>query len=269
MDILFHRKQYIINNIDSAIKKGFIKVYYQPVVWSKTKKLCGLEALARWDDPEYGFLPPASFVSVLEEYRLIYKLDLFVLESVCKDMSSYQQDGKACIPVSVNFSRVDFEMIDVASEVDRIVNQYDIHNTNIHVEITESALSDNNIKLRTAMSKIRDGGYSLWLDDFGSGYSALNVLKDYSFDMMKIDMKFLVSFSENQKTRTILQSIMQMAKGLGMNTLSEGVETENAAEFLSSIGCERLQGYLFGKPMPKDVLISKLNDGTYVYSPEQ
>ncbi len=265
MDLEFHRKQYIINNIDSAISRGYIKVFYQPVVWSDSKKLCGLEALARWDDPEYGLLPPAAFISVLEEHRQIHKLDLYVLEKVCSHLGSAEEKGLPCIPVSVNFSRTDFEMIDIASAVAEFTEKYGVDKEYIHVEITESALTENDTVLQNAMSHIREAGYSIWLDDFGSGYSALNVLKDYHFDTMKIDMKFLANFSQNEKTRPILKSIMQMAKELGMQTVTEGVETEEASEFLKSIGCERLQGYLFGKPMPAEILDARLRDGTYTY----
>lgn len=263
MDNDFHRKQYIINHIDKAISEGYIKVYYQPVVLAENKKLCGVEALARWEDPEYGMLPPGAFVPVLEEYRQIHKLDHCVMEMACKDIVEARKNGDFYVPVSINFSRLDFELTDIVADVEACVEKYGVQRSDIHVEITESALNENDVRLQSAMDKFRVEGYALWLDDFGSGYSGLNVLKDFEFDMMKIDMKFLSNFSGNEKIRPILKSIVSLAKEIGMQTLTEGVETDEAFEFLRSIGCERIQGYLFGKPMPKEQLLEGIRNGKW------
>lgn len=262
----FNRKKYIVNSIDNAIKNGYIKVFYQPVVWAADGKLCGAEALARWDDPDFGFLQPGAFISILEEYHLIHKLDMAVLEIVCRDLREAMDKGLRVFPVSINFSRLDFELLNLADELDSCVERYGIDKDLIHVEVTESMLGEGNAKLTGMLNNLRERGYSLWLDDFGSGYSGLNVLKDYSFDMMKIDMNFLSKFSENKKSQPILTSIVGLAEKIGMKTLSEGVETNEAYDFLRSIGCQRLQGYLFGKPMLKSELVEKIHNGTYVVS---
>ena len=262
MDTEFKRKQYIINNIDNALKEGYIEVYYQPVVWAASGKLCGSEALARWNDPVYGFLPPVAFIPVLEEYHQIHKLDMYVLDSVCSDLHEAYMLGNPYVPVSINFSRLDFELADPVEEVARCIEKYGIKKHDIHIEITESALNESDTGLQKAMNDFRSQGYSLWLDDFGAGYSGLNVLKDFSFDMMKIDMKFLSKFSDNKKCRPILTSVVELAGEIGMQTLSEGVETQEVYEFLRSIGCQRLQGYLFGKPMPKAEFLKKVQDGS-------
>lgn len=262
----FNRKKYIVNSIDNAIKNGYIKVFYQPVVWAADGKLCGAEALARWDDPDFGFLQPGAFISILEEYHLIHKLDMAVLEIVCRDLREAMDKGLRVFPISINFSRLDFELLNLADELDSCVESYGIDKGLIHVEVTESMLGEGNAKLTGMLNKLRERGYSLWLDDFGSGYSGLNVLKDYSFDMMKIDMNFLSKFSENKKSQPILTSIVDLAGKIGMKTLSEGVETNEAYDFLRSIGCQRLQGYLFGKPMLKSELVEKIHNGTYVVS---
>ena len=246
----FQKKQYIINNIDDAIKNEYIKVYYQPVINVKTGKICGLEALARWDDPQYGFLSPADFIQTLEEYYQIYKLDMFVVEKVCQNFVYAKENGLEMLPVSLNFSRIDFDSINIAEDVEACLQKYSIDKKLIHIEVTESTLSENDEKLKETLKKFRRNGYSLWLDDFGSGYSGLNVLKEYDFDMMKIDMKFLSDFSGNEKARLILKTIMNMAKELHMGTVTEGVETEEAYQFLKENGCEQIQGYLFGRPMP-------------------
>lgn len=264
MDQDFYRKQYIINNIDKAIENEYIKVFYQPVISSKDGKLVGLEALARWDDPEYGFLMPGLFIETLEEYHQIHKLDMYVLNRVCKDIKANIDSNLDCVPVSLNFSRSDFDILDLSEEVQKSLEFYGISKDLIHVEITESALTENDGNLQHSLSKFRESGYKLWLDDFGSGYSGLNVLKEYEFDVMKIDMKFLQHFGENEKAKIILKNIVSLAKDIGMGTLTEGVETEEAFNFLKEIGCERLQGYLFGKPMPRETLLEKINQGTYV-----
>ena len=262
----FSKKQHIVNNLDSAIEKKCIKVFYQPVVLADDGSLCGAEALARWHDPVLGFLPPSEFVPVLEEYHLIHKLDMHVMEQVCSDIKSFRDEGRPVVPISINFSRLDFQLSDPVFELDRCIEKYGIRKGEIHVEITETALVDTDLRLQNAMDAFRSEGYSLWLDDFGSGYSGLNVLKDFNFDMLKIDMKFLQRFSENQKAQPILKSIVSLAKNIGMNTLSEGVETEDAKAFLKSIGCERLQGYLFGKPMPIVEFAEKIDTGFYKIS---
>lgn len=259
----FQKKQYIINNIDEAIKKEYIKVYYQPVVNAASGKLCGLEALARWDDPQYGFLSPVDFIQTLEEYYQIYKLDMYVVEKVCRNFVYAKENGLVLIPVSLNFSRLDFDSINLAEDVEACLQKYGIDKKLIHIEVTESTLSEDDEKLKEILRKFRSNGYALWLDDFGAGYSGLNVLKEYDFDMMKIDMKFLSGFSGNTKARHILKNIIAMAKELGMSTLTEGVETEEAYQFLRDNGCEQIQGYLFGRPMPDKELYEKLKAGLF------
>ena len=263
MDKDFYRKQYIINNIDKAIGKEYLKVYYQPLVNAKTGELCGLEALARWDDPEHGFLMPGLFISTLEEYHQIHKLDMYMLNRVCLDLVEAQERNYCILPVSLNFSRLDFEVLDLASEVEETLSRYKVDKKYIHVEITESALAENDTRLQNALNVFRKSGYALWLDDFGSGYSGLNVLKEYDFDVMKIDMKFLHNFEGDEKSKTILKNIVTLAKDIGMVTLTEGVETEEAKQFLQKIGCETLQGYLFGTPMTIEDLRKKITSGEY------
>ena len=259
----FQKKQYIINNIDNAIENGNIKVYYQPVVNAVNGKMCGLEALARWDDFQYGFLSPVDFIQTLEEYHQIYKLDMYVVEKVCRNFVYAKENGLTLMPVSINFSRLDFDSINLAEDVENCLQKYGIDKKLIHIEVTESTLSENDERLKEILKQFRTNGYALWLDDFGAGYSGLNVLKEYDFDMMKIDMKFLTGFSGNAKARQILKNIITMAKELGMSTLTEGVETEEAYQFLKENGCEQIQGYLFGRPMPDNEFYEKLKAGIY------
>lgn len=258
--------QYIVSHIDEAVENGWIHPYYQAVVYSKDRKLCGVEALARWIDPQYGFLNPGVFVGALEDAQLAYKLDLCVLEIVCKNMRKVLDNKGTIVPTSINFSRADFSIVDVPNEVIKITQKYKIPPKYLHVEITESALMDGHVDLKEAMNRLKENGFSIWLDDFGSGYSSFNALKDYAFDVLKLDLEFLKGFSTNTKSKPLINSVIQMANQIGMRTLAEGVETEEQADFLKSIGCEKLQGYLFSKPIPYEELNNKIKEGIFVIS---
>ena len=189
---------------------------------------------------------------------------MFVVERVCRDIKDAKQKGRKIIPTSLNFSRLDFDSLNLAKEVADCLEKYNINKNEIHIEVTESTLSENDEKLKEELKSFRSHGYALWLDDFGSGFSGLNVLKEYDFDLLKIDMKFLSNFEVNQKSRQILKNVIKLAKDLGMQTLTEGVETQEQYEFLRENGCEKLQGYLFSKPIPRAEFEAKLDDGTLV-----
>ena len=258
--------QYIVSNIDEAIANKWIVAYYQPVVYSKDGKLCGVEALARWIDPKYGFLNPGVFIPTLEDAQLAYKLDLAMLELVCYNMRQILDKGDKIVPTSINFSRADFSAVDIPNEVVRITKKYNIPTEYLHIEITESALLDDRVNLVDAINRLKENGFALWLDDFGSGYSSFNTLKDYEFDVLKLDMEFLKGFDKNKKSRPLIESVINMADQIGMRTLCEGVETEEQMEFLKKIDCERLQGYLFSKPVSYDELNKMIKEGKLVIS---
>ena len=247
-------RQYVIDNFEKAFKKKYFKVYYQPEVRALTGKVCGWEALARWRDPKMGLISPAIFVEVLESVHLVNKLDIYIIDQVCSDIRETINNGGAYVPVSVNLSQLDFELCDIMSEIDKCREKYDIPRELLHIEVTESAIAEGTDFLGDQIKKFRDAGYEVWMDDFGAGYSSFNNLKNYDFDVLKIDMNFLRSFETNKKSRVILASIVSMAKELGIHTLAEGVETQEQYDFLKNIGCEKLQGYLFGKPTPMDAI---------------
>lgn len=262
----YSTKQYILNNIDKVVKEGYIQVYYQPVMWAADSQLCGCEALARWIDPDKGFLSPGQFIPVLEECRQIHKLDRCIYENVCRQMRESLDIGQPVFPVSLNFSRLDFELMDAVGELEALVEEYQIPKHYLHVEITESALSENDALLHNAIDALHEKGFAVWLDDFGSGYSSMNVLKDYRFDLLKIDMVFLKNFGENPNSERIIKSIIELATSLNMKTLTEGVETQAAVEFLRKAGCGRLQGYFYGKPMKYEDVLAKIKNGEYTLS---
>ena len=253
------RKRYIISHLDSAVVDGHIQVYYQPIIDAVSGKVCSLEALARWNDPVYGLLSPGEFIETLEEFRLIHKLDKYVVDLVCGDIRDEIENGKHPLPVSVNLSRLDFELCDIAKII--IDTTKGLDRKYLVIEVTESALSKDQSQLGEAVVKLRAEGFSVWLDDFGSGYSSLNVLKDYSFDLLKIDMRFLEGFGKNENLRPILETIIELCEVLNMKALAEGVETQQEYEFLKSIGCDRVQGYLFSRPVTRVDLKKMFNEG--------
>ena len=265
----YRLRRYILNNVENAVREGYIQVFYQPVVWAEDGTIAGCEALARWIDPEMGFLSPGAFIPALEEGRQIHKLDLCIYEQVCKRIRDSIDNGLPVLATSLNFSRLDFELMDAVGELEALVEKYRVPKEYLHVEITESAVTEDVEGLQRAMKRLHDGGFAIWLDDFGSGYSSMNVLKDFDFDLLKIDMEFLKNFHNNHNSRKIISSIINLANSLNMMTLSEGVETEEAVDFLREAGCGRLQGYFYGKPMRYEELLEKINDGTLKLSEKQ
>jgi diguanylate cyclase (GGDEF)-like protein len=248
--------KYTSDNIDAAIENGYIKVYYQPVIRTISGNLCGLEALARWDDPKYGLLSPAMFIPALEESNQIYKLDSFIVSEICRRYRYEVDHGRDTVPVSFNLSKLDFLACDIFNVVEAAVEKYQVPRDMLHVEITESIFINDRIFFDSELKRFHDHGYQVWMDDFGSGYSSLNVLKDYKFDELKIDMEFLSSFTK--VSQDIIKSTVEMAKRISMQTLAEGVETLEQFNFLKNIGCEKTQGYYFGKPLPYEETMANM-----------
>lgn len=261
-------EQFIVDNFDSALASGAIRAYYQPVIRTLTEKICSVEALARWQDPVMGLLSPFLFINVLEKYRLIHKLDLYILENICVTYNEMKEKGLPLHPFSINLSRLDFDEIDMLKAISDILRKYNVPSRAIHIEITESVMLDNTAYFRRIFDSFHDAGFAIFMDDFGSGYSSLNVLKDYSFDVLKIDMRFLSDIGSRSKK--ILASVVNMAKAIGIHTLAEGVETKEQKTFLRNIGCEMLQGYYYAKPMDGNLYVEYLTEtGFKVEDPDE
>ena len=252
------KRDYIIAHLDEAIENKRIIPYYQPIVRTVNSLVCDEEALARWNDDKYGFLSPAEFVPILENARLIYKLDLCILKSVLEDFKKKDRLGIGNSSVSINISRYDFECLDVVKEIERLVEESGYPKSLIKIEITESAIIDNKDFLKGEIARLHKAGFKVWMDDFGSGYSSLNSLQDFQFDGMKIDMEFLHSFKTNPKTKDIIKESIKIAEKLGIDTICEGVEEQEQLNFLRDAGCDKVQGYLFSYPRPiEDILERK------------
>ena len=246
-------RDYIIGHIDEALEKEYIHVYYQPQVISQSGKLCGYEALARWIDPEMGMVSPGVFIPVLDDYSLTYKLDLYIIEHVARDLTEAISRGISVVPVSFNLSRTDFVKCDPFTEIISIAERYNLPRELFKVEITETTVMSDIDKMKGEINRFHEAGFDVLMDDFGSAYSSLSTLRDFEFDEIKIDMGFMRNFGPRSKA--IIKPIVNMAKALGIHTLTEGVETQEQLDFLKSIGCEMIQGYYFGKPEPFEAAI--------------
>ena len=254
------RKQYIIENIDRAISEKWIRLYLQPIIRTVNEQACDVEALARWVDPEYGFLSPADFIPALEDAGLIYKLDLYMLDQVLESFKILKADGFRLLPHSVNLSRSDFDACDIVEEIRRRVDNAGINRDRITIEITESIIGSDFEFIKEQIERFQELGFPVWMDDFGSGYSSLNILQSIRFDLIKFDMSFMRRLDEGEKGKILLTDLMRMATSLGLDTVCEGVETPEQVQFLREIGCSKLQGFYYSKPVPFDSLKSLYNN---------
>ena len=258
------KRQYILSNLDRAISERWITVYYQPIIRAVSGKVCDEEALARWIDPERGLLSPADFIPYLEEAGLIYKMDLYVLERVLEKMEYQKSAGLHIVPHSVNLSRSDFDACDVVEEVRRRVDASDISRHMITIEITESTLSSDFDFMKEQVRRFQSLGFPVWMDDFGSGYSSLDALQSIKFNLLKFDMSFMKKLDEGDNGRIVLTELMRMANSLGMDTVCEGVEKDDQVKFLYEIGCSKVQGYYFSKPIPIDEIMERYRYGRQI-----
>ena len=258
------KRQYILSHIDRAISEKWIQVYYQPIVRAVSGKVCNEEALARWIDPEKGFLSPADFIPTLENEGLIYKVDLFVLDQVLEKIRTLEKAGLHIVPQSINLSRSDFDACDMVEEIRKRVDASGISHDRLTIEITESIIGSDFEFIRTQVERFRRLGFPVWMDDFGSGYSSLDVLQSIRFDLIKFDMSFMRKLEEGDSGRIILTELMKMATSLGVDTICEGVETEEQVRFLQTIGCSKLQGFYYLKPIPLETILERYEKGIQI-----
>lgn len=261
---LNEKQQYILDNFDRALQEKWIAVYYQPIVRSVNGCICDEEALARWIDPVKGFLSPADFIPVLEESKQIYKLDLYVLDQILVDIKFMAEQGYYVVPQSLNLSRSDFDMCDIVEEVCKRVDGAGVSRDKITIEITEGALVNDFDFMLSQIERFKKLGFSVWMDDFGSGYSSLNTLQRIPFDLIKFDMAFMRNLDSGTDGKILLSELMRMASALGKDTVCEGVETKEQVSFLQEIGCSKLQGYFFSKPISMEEILEKSDEGIYI-----
>ena len=246
------REQTIVNTMKTALAKEQFVLYIQPKYDLHTNTIDGGEVLVRWTVPGKGIVPPGEFIPVFERNGFIMKLDCYIWEHVCRLIRKWLDEGRKPFPLSVNISRVSLYNPNLAEVIHEMVKRYQIDPKLLQLELTESVYASNPDVIRKTMAKLQSYGFCVLMDDFGSGYSSLNTLKDITVDILKIDMKFLAESDVPGRGENILASVVRMAKWLNMPVIAEGVEKESQVAFLRSIGCEFVQGYYFAKPMPID-----------------
>lgn len=239
----------MIGEFDRALEEGQFHMFLQPQV-SADKKLLGAEALVRWIHPQRGMVPPGEFISLFEKCSYIHRLDRYVWELACRQLSRWKQEGREDLHISVNISPKDFYFINIYETFTSLVEQYDIDPKNLKLEITETALMTELNQQLNLLDKLRSYGFHIEIDDFGSGYSSLNMLKDIAVDVLKLDMGFLRKSTHEEKGRVIMNAIISLSKRLGLSVITEGVETAEQVDYLTEAGCDMFQGYYFAKPMP-------------------
>lgn len=242
-------EQKVMGEFDAALADGQFCFYLQPQI-SVMGKALGGEALVRWNHPERGLVPPGEFIPILERTGFIWKLDLYTWKLACEKLREWKDRGFTEYHISVNISPKDFYFQDIYKVFTGLVEQYDIDPHNLRLEITESAIMSDFKKQLVLIQRLREYGFPVEMDDFGSGYSSLNMLKDLPVDTLKVDMGFLRQTEHEERSRTILKMVISLSKQLGMEVITEGVETKTQVDFLTEIGCDVFQGYYFAKPMP-------------------
>jgi EAL domain-containing protein (putative c-di-GMP-specific phosphodiesterase class I) len=228
------------------------KVYFQPIVDSATGRIVSAEALVRWQDPVYGLIAPADFVPLFEKNGFVYDMDRYVWQTVCENISTWKRAGLTVPPISLNVSRVDLLMDDLEESLYDLLMNYNLTLQDIKLEITEGAfqLEDGERALRR-VEKLHDEGFTILMDDFGSGYSNFNNLKKIPVDVLKADMKFLEKGGDTKKGDIVIRSIVDMTKRLQIPMIVEGVETLEDVNYLAKLDCEMFQGFYFFKPLER------------------
>lgn len=257
-------QQELLADLQTAIETGQFEVWFQPQVDYANKRLIGAEALVRWRHPKKGLISPAAFVPLLEKSDCIGRVDRLVFEKVCACVNKWQREikGAVQIPVSVNLSRNDIYRSSLCGGLLKILQKHGLTPGAVHLEITESAYMENSLPFTNTLKQLRQAGFLVEMDDFGSGYSSLNSLKDLNIDKLKLDLKFLAGAQQNKKSGIIISAIINMAHALRLPVIAEGVETKEQAEMLLSFGCSQMQGYYFSKPVSQAEYESLLRQGT-------
>ena len=256
----------LLNDVNSAMENEYFEVWFQPQVDYASKTIFGAEALIRWNHPTKGMLSPAMFIPLLEKSNFMGKVDFYVAEKVCKYIKQWKEkfpDKK--IKISVNLSRQNVANPQFIENLENMIASYGVPFSSIRLEITESAYAKNMAKLLDGVNKLRKKGFAVEIDDFGSGYSSLNTLKDMDVDTLKLDMAFLSDSASTRKEKIIISSIISMANKLQLPVIAEGVETKEQADMLLGFGCSRMQGYYFSKPVPAAEYEKLLSDETSLF----
>ena len=238
-----------------SLRRGEFLVYLQPKYELMSERIVGAEALVRWLHPQLGFISPARFIPIFEQNGFIYQLDKYVWEKTCQLLKDDIDHGRPVLPISINVSRIDLYSPNIVKVFEELIDKYDIPPKLLELELTESAYVENPQQIIEIAKELQARGFPILMDDFGSGYSSLNMLKDMPVDILKIDLKFLSDTQGDDHGRggNIMTSVVRMAKWLDVPVIAEGVETQAQVDFLRTIGCECVQGFFYSKPVPIEV----------------
>jgi len=258
------KEQQMMRDAESAILNHEFFLVYQPIINVKSKRIVSAEALVRWKKSDGEIVSPGDFIPVFEKNGFISKLDMYVCEEVCKFQSRRLSEGKSLVPISVNLSRVDFLNDNLNHDICTLLQKYGVESKWLKLEITESAYMDRTQEIVDTIAEFQNAGFAVLMDDFGSGFSSLNMLKDLSADILKIDMRFMDDLETSEKAGSILYSIIQMAKNIRMEVIAEGVENVNQYEMLFNMQCDSIQGYYFYRPLPEEEFCRKLDEDVEV-----
>lgn len=248
----FNKKVSIINDMNKALNQKEFELYLQPKYNIVTNYCVGAEALVRWNHPERGIIPPDEFIPIFEENGFIIKLDEYMIEMCCMKIKQWIDDGKDAIPISVNISQANLKNEYLYDILTGCIEKYQIPKNLLELEITETAYVKNNQILKDIINKLQKYGFKIHMDDFGSGYSSLSLLSELPVDTIKMDLKFLNSLTETNKGKNIISMVIKMAKSLGIDIITEGIENISHVTFLQNVGCVVGQGYHFSKPMKSE-----------------
>ena len=244
------REQEIVDSMESALTEGQFEIYLQPKYSIKKNRMVGAEALIRWNHPQWGLQSPALFIPLFERNGFITRLDQYVWDQTCAVMRDWAERGLPPLPISVNVSRADIYNVDLADILTGLLQKYGLLPSSLHLEITESAYTENPRQIIDTVSRLRGMGFVVEMDDFGSGYSSLHMLHEMPVDILKLDMKFIQSEPATLVNQEIMRFIISLANLMKLGVVAEGVETAEQLERLREIGCECVQGYYFSKPLP-------------------
>lgn len=246
------KEQAITDSMETALLENQFLVWFQPKYRILGKRLIGAEALVRWNHPQWGLLSPAEFIPLFEKNGFITKLDQYVWNQACAALRSWDEQGFNPVSVSVNVSRADIYNEDLPNVLENIVKFYGLSPSRLHLEITETAYTVNSKQMTDTVARLQDQGFMIEMDDFGSGYSSLNMLCDMPIDILKLDISFIHNEMEKPKSQGILKFIIKLARWMHLGVVAEGVETEEQLIRLRELGCDYVQGYYFAMPMPSD-----------------
>ncbi len=262
----YEYRKHLEQAIEPSLRAGEFMVYFQPKTELATFEITGAEALTRWKH-EDEMIPPDQFIPLFEHCNKIADLDMFVFDTVCRSLRCWMDAGIKPVTVSVNFSRLTLETPDFAATLRRIASRYDVPTEYLEVEFTESLCMENEPRFRDILAELKAAGFCTSLDDFGKGYSSLNMLKNMEFDVLKLDKCFLSGEDDTDDDREyiILESIIRMVQSLRMQVIAEGVEKSEQVDLLRKLGCTKAQGYYFDRPLPEEQFLERLRKGKYEF----